>query len=228
MVKQRTRILAGLLVGIVVLAVIYLALGKYDDPFILVSGAFLLLDLGLACGVLWQITAEGKDGYLTNLAFPYVVRGALALSAGLSLAVTVLYLTGTWDFPLPWFVVLQILVFGFGAWKLLAVGAGRSEIDAVGARVKAQTGNWKLLMADAESLARETPEKARPDVQRVRDAIRFADPMSLPETAAIEQEISQKLVQLKKLALDGEDTTMVAQQLVNAVQDRATRQKLLK
>ena len=226
MSNLRKRILAGGLIGVAVLTGIYVLLGK--TPLVHAAYLFLLLDLVLFCGALWQLSLATKDCYLTGLAFPLALRWLLAVSAVLSLGAVAIQLTVGRNMPWVWFCMVQLLVLACAGWQMLAIGAGEEVIHNEEKQVQLQTFVWKMLRADSETAVLNAPVNAQPDFIRVRDAIRYADPMSIPEVASIEQDIQKKLKQMRDFATQGEDVSTLARQLESLVQERAVRMKLFK
>ena len=184
--------------------------------------------VALAGGALWQLSRVNKDGYLTGLAFPLGLRSALLVSGALSVAAVAFQLAGGWNLPWRWFCVIQLVVLALAGWRMLAIGAGEEVIQKTEEQVTARTAGWKMLRADSEALLLSAPSNAKADFQLVRDAIRYADPGSLPEVSTIEEEIRSHLKQMKELADGGEDTSAIARRIEQLVSERGTRLKLLK
>lgn len=223
--NYQKRILAAGLVAAAILTAVYILVDW--SPVIHCAYLFLLMDAGLACGALWQLSRVNKDGYLTGLAFPLALKGLLLAAAAAAVLVAALDLAG-WSMPWKWFCVIEIIILGVVCWRLLAIGAGEEVIQEVGNQVKTQTAVWMMLRADTEAFLCDAPAAAQPDFTRVRDVIRYADPMSIPEVTAIETDIQARLRQMRELATQGEDTSAIARQIENLVHDRANRLKLLK
>lgn len=223
--NQQERILAGGLIGAAILTAAYVLLDK--TPLIRVAYVFLLLDLALVAGSLWQLSKTNKEGYLAALSFPLGLTLPLFLSVSMVLMAVALSFLG-WEMPWRWLCVIQLIFLGVTGWRMLVIGAGEEVIQNVDEQVKVQTSTWELLRTDAEVFQCSVPATAQQDFVRVRDAIRYADPVSIPEVSPIEQKIQTLLQQMKTLADKGEDTTAIACQIENLVQDRAMRMKLLK
>lgn len=226
MSNHQKRILAGCGLGIMVLTAAYLPLAK--SPIVHWAYLFLLLNVVLFGGALWQLSRRSQNGYLTGVAFPLGLWSVLLVSAGVSVGAVALQLSGLWNVPWQWLVVVQLAVLAFAGWRMLAIGAGEEVIQKTDDLVMARTAGWKTLRADSEALLLSAPPKAKADFQLVRDAIRYADPSSLPEVSAIEEEIRSLLKQMKELAVSGEDTSSIARRIEQLVSERGTRLKLMK
>ncbi len=226
MTTQQQRILVGGLIGAAVPTAVFLLIPK--DALIVTLFLFLLLSVVVAVAALWQLSQANRETYLTTLAFPLALKGFLALEAGMAVAFCALHLSGGWSIPVTWYAALQVVLLAVTAWKLLAIGAAKEMIDDGGAGTKAATSAWKLLQADAEAvLPLATPESRR-EVEGVVEAIRYADPVSVPEVSALEEEIRSQIVRLKELASEKKEVSAVCQDIRDAVRDRATHLKALK
>jgi len=228
MTSQKKRIIAGCIVGIAVVTAFLLLLDM--TPLVICAYVFLLMDVLLAGGALWQLSNAGRKGYITGVVFPMALRPYLIFSLSLAVVMVSLEIGKVWTMPWTWYAAIQILALGFTAWKLLAIGAGHDEIHRVGEEVRAKVVSWKLLQADAEAILKETPEGLKSDISAVCDAIRHADPMSMPETASIEDGISRNVGELKSLVLEGktDEAKALCTKIRNAIRDRANRLKILK
>ena len=226
MTTQQKRILAGGLVGLVAATAVFIPLPKH--PLIVTAYLFLLLAVVVATAALWRLSLVNRETYLTTLAFPLALKASLALSVAAAVVFCALHLAGVWSMPVLWYVLLQIAVLCVTAWKLLLVGAGKEMIDAAGASTKAATGTWKLLVVDAEAaLAVAAPEACR-EVEGVVEALRYADPVSLPEVSELEEKVRERLARLKGLAQEQKDLSGLCQEIKDAVRERAARLKALK
>ncbi|MBR0459669.1 MAG: hypothetical protein IJJ26_10575 [Victivallales bacterium] len=226
--NQRKRIIAAGLVAFAIVTAIILLLPK--DVLVWCGYAALLLDVVFACACLLQLTARARDGFLTGVAFPLVLYSGLAVSAILSVACILLDVTGIWRMPWTWFFMLQVIVLGFVAWKALAIGAGQEAIQQVGAVARPNVSAWKQLLSQAEALRLEAPEGLREQIKKVCEAIRYADPISAPETVALQDSIAQNLSELKVLSKEGklEEAGEKCTRIQNLVRQRAELLKAVK
>lgn len=228
MITQQKRILAGAFIGIAILTAILIPLPK--DNLVFTAYVFLLLAVIISAASLWQLSVSGAKNYLTSLAFPLALKGYLVLTILLAIVVVTLDLTGTWHLSPLWYAVINIVITGFTAWKLLAIGAGQTAITRVGDEIKKQTDDWKMLLADTESLLTTVPASMKESVSEVRDVIRYADPISHPDIAKLDESIRTGVIQLKKLVAENNESEVSAlcQKIIDNVRDRSDRLKLLK
>lgn len=225
---QQKRILAAALVGIAIPSAILIPLQK--DNLVFTAYAFLLLAVVISAASLWQLSCGGSKNYLTGLAFPLALKLYLLSTIGMAVVFVVLDLTETWYLPPLWYSAIQVAIIGYTAWKLLAIGAGQAEIVRVGDAVKEQTSYWKMLLADTEMILTTIPSSMRKNVSEVRDAIRYADPISQPAIASIDESIRKAIAQLKNLINENKESEVsaVCKQIIGDVHDRSNRLKQLK
>ena len=225
---QQKRILAAALVGIAIPSAILIPLQK--DNLVFTAYAFLLLAVVISAASLWQLSCEGSKNYLTGLAFPLALKLYLLSTIGMAVVFVVLDLTETWYLPPLWYAAIQVAIIGFTTWKLLAIGAGQEEIVRVGDAVKEQTSNWKMLLADTETILTTIPSSMRKSLSEVRDAIRYADPISHSAIASLDESIFNAIAQLKNLISENKEAEVSAlcKQIIADVHDRTSRLKRLK
>ena len=127
--------------------------------------------------------------------------------------------------------VVAIIIFACALGKLLKKTAARELIEQRGEQVKQQTQFIKLLTADAESLVSAAKtEETKVIAKKVYEAIRYSDPMSVPELDDIEAQIRTKFAMLVD-AIKNDDielTTASAKELINLVNDRNNKCRVLK
>lgn len=81
---------------------------------------------------------------------------------------------------------------------MIASDVGRSEIERVSAKVQEKTFYIKQLQADVELLAgAETDTATKSALTRLVEKIRYFDPMSDEQLAAVEDRITAKIAELK-------------------------------
>ena len=106
-----------------------------------------------------------------------------------------------------------------------------SAIEAVDKKIKVQTAFLSILIADAEALVNEAEDEAAKKVcTEVYEAIRYSDPMSVPECQDIESKISEYFVLFKDAVENNqqEDIRKNSKLLLNSIAQRNTRIKMLK
>ena len=228
MTNHQKRILAGTLVGMAIPTAIYLVLPK--TPIVHTAYVFLLFSAVLAGASLWRISTGLQRDYLTNLAFPLALKWYLSATVVLAVVFTLLDLLGTLSMEWTWYAALQVILLCFTAWRLLSIGAGQEVINHVGENVQSKVTSWKMIQADANAILLSATGELRKDVAAVHDAIRYAEPMSKPEIASIDEAISRDVAELKGLVQDGkaDEVYALSLQIQNMIQDRANRLKILK
>ncbi|MBQ7177964.1 MAG: hypothetical protein IJS08_11175 [Victivallales bacterium] len=222
------RIIAAVVVGIAIVSAIYIPIHK--DAVVHTACVSLLLAVFLSGASLWQLENKVKEDYITNLAFPLALKSYLCVTAVMAVLFVLLDLTGVWAIQFSWYAALQVIIIGITAWKVLAIGAAQEAILQTGEQVQANVSNWKLILADVDAMLKTVPNDIRRDVSEVRDAIRYADPMSRPEVEPQEKEISAILGQLKETLRENksDEAKKLCAQIKDAVADRANRLKILK
>jgi len=228
MTSHQKRILAGTLVGMAIPTAIYLVLPK--TPIVHTAYVFLLFSAVLAGASLWRISIGARQDYLTNLAFPLSLKQYLSATVAIAIVFILLDLLGTWSMEWTWYAALQVILLCFTAWRLLSIGAGQEVINHVGENVQEKVTSWKMIQADANAILLSAAGELHKDVAAVHDAIRYADPMSKPEIASIDEAISRDVAELKGLVQDGkaDEVHALSLQILNRIQDRANRLKILK
>ena len=222
------RIIAAVVVGIAVVTAVYIPMNK--DAVVHTAYATLVLAALISGASLWQLTRIAARDYITSIAFPLALKAYLIATLGMAVLFVLLDLAGIWSIQVKWYLALQTIVIGLTAWKLLALGAGQDAIRQVDEEVQQKVTNWKLVQADAEAVLQSAPSSMRKDISALRDAIRYADPMSKPEVAAQEEELVAGIETLKTLVAENkaDDASALCTRLQNVIRDRANRLKILK
>ncbi len=116
------------------------------------------------------------------------------------------------------------IIMAFGAVSVIKAKAAAETVSAIDEKVKVQTSFIRELTTRAESVmtAAQTPE-LKAEAKKVYEAIRYSDPMSGEELAAVESEIAEKFDEFEKRANPASASEVIA--LVNK---RAALCKLLK
>lgn len=227
MSKQKLRIIAAGLIAIAALTALLIAL-----PFAsltLAAYLFIVADIILFLATFWQIADSGIGRYLTNAAFVLAIRPWVLVSAALSVIFPVLELASIYSMPIVWFCVIQIFVFAVAGIVMLVIGAGQEEIERQQNQKEQTTSTWKMLRCDIEAIMARTPAEFRRSVGTVRDAIRFASPVSYPALASLEHTIRGDISALGVLIDGGHDgVEALCMKICEEVKDRSNRLKTLK
>ena len=223
---QKARIVAATVFAASAASVFFIASQK--TLLAIVSYIFLLADTAIASAMLWQ-TATGKIGkYLANAAMALALKSGLALSVAVCIAFPILEAVGLFAMPVKWFCVIQCLLFAAMGMTALAIGAGGGEISRVGNSREAATGNWKALRADIESIAASAPQEIRREIEEVRDAMRYANPMM--SSGDHEMIIGHDLIELGSLIDERrfDEARSLCAKITGMVRERSIRQKLVR
>jgi hypothetical protein len=203
--RNSIRITIAALLGVAVLIVIAL-FGR--------STAVLWFSFG--CCV-WALTAfaismycwsKGKGTkYILNAVFPGQIMWYLLIVLAVSFVLTIIDQIGIF-IPLLLCGLVQLVIFVFFAWRVLALGAAREAIIAVEENVKLRSISWKMMIVDIASIRDRADAACRSAVECACDKIRFADPMEHPMVADITDKICAKIAALGE-AVDKKETDSV-------------------
>ena len=226
---QKLRIVAAGLLAIAVLAALLYALPATKTALTLVACLFLVADIVLFLATFWQIADSGMGRYLTNAAFVLALRPWVLISAALSVIFSILELAAIYSMPVVWFCVIQIAVFAIAGIVMLVIGAGQEEIERQQARKELVTKDWKMLRCIIEAVMSRTPPELKRPVGSVRDAIRYASPVSYPALDSIEDVIRRDVAALGLLIDERHDgVEALCRKICDEVKDRANLLKTLK
>lgn len=223
---HKSRIFVGFVVWALVFSGFLIAMPK--TPLLWACWGFILLAGLLAAAALLPFTDGKMSDYLTNLLQPRVLLLGVILSTLCSIIVAALEYFAAYVMPVAWFCVLQLLILGITAIRLLFVGSASQAIRNVENHVKENTFDWKMLRLDMDAIHRTSPSlKCVSDLQ---EAFRYADPMTHPGVSAIEETLRQELAQLKELCAAGkeEEIASLCTKMQNDIRDRGERLKMLK
>ena len=226
--QHQKRILAGVLIAFAIVSALYIPIPK--SPVVHTAYASLLLGALIAGASLWQLSGTSRHDYVTALAFPLALKAYLTTTVAMAVTFVALDLAGIWSISFSWYAALQMILLGFTAWKLLAIGAAADAIRQLDEHVQPNVTNWRLLQADAEAILRTAPSGIQRDVSDMRDAIKYADPMSCMEVLAQDREIEKCLGELRELLRSNkvEEAKSLCSRIADVVRDRANRLKILK
>lgn len=168
---------------------------------VLFSFGTIVLSIVITAVSLLKIVKDDKKNLIVNAAMPFVLDGYLFWTIFFAILFVLLeYFCIFSGFAATViFLILQLLAAVVASWKVFLVSAGQEEIIRQDEEIVIQTSFWKQLTAEANALLGKTPVEAKKNVQRVVEAIRYADPRSLPGVAVLEEEIRENLIALGKL-----------------------------
>ena len=122
-------------------------------------------------------------------------------------------------------IILVLVIIAYA--RAIAVPAA---IEAIDKQIKVQTAFTKILIADSEALMNNAPEEYKKSCTEVYEAIRYSDPMSVPECQDVEGKINEYFVLYKDAVENNnkEETNKYAKLLLSAINQRNSRIKMLK
>ncbi len=133
--------------------------------------------------------------------------------------------------PFQFGVVINSILLGACLLGLVAIEIGTEEIERIDEKVKDKVVYIKSLQADVDSIIdRTSDESAKKALTDLAEAIRYSDPMSSPQLAAIENKMAAKVSALSEQLEQSDSSTINAmcnevQQLIN---ERNRKCKILK
>ena len=226
--SYQKRTLVAAVVSILVLTALLLLIPK--TPLVITGYLFSILGIVEFFGSLVYLAGSTKKDYLVNTAFPFVTRGYAVMAIAFSILIAALEYFDVWTMKTSWFAFVQILFAAGLILMLLMLSSGKELVETAGEKVAVNYSNWKLLLADVEAALAKTAPESRKDVAAVRDAVKYADPMSNPAVDGLEQEIRGNIAGLARLVEEKKapDITALCVTIQGQIRDRANRLKLLK
>ena len=223
------RILLAAVITILIWTAIFIFLPQ-KGMLVSFGYSFGLLGMVEFFGTLLLWARGGKGKYLTNVAFPLHSKVYLFANILLTVIIVSLHFFGIWTMPVKLFIVLHFLLLGIFLWQLLSMDAGQEKIEEVGRKVDEQSCDWKMFRADADALMDNVSNEFQKDVSAVRDAIRYADPMTPSELKGMDDEIRSQFFALKAAISqkDSKSTHALAVDLQEKIRERGNKLKALK
>lgn len=208
MKKNNFRILLGGAIGVVILTVLFFLLPR--DGVLITAYVFALFAVAVMCiSLLWTANRSGGE-YVTSAAYPLATYQYVALNIAVSVIIVALKHFEFYTLSVGWFFFIHVLILGVFGWKILAMDAGREIIEERGAEVIAKTSNWKKLVMDLTSIASIADAEVKSQVTVVKDAARYADPMTCSELFEIESTIAEKVAELNAAVKSHRNTEIPA------------------
>lgn len=153
----------------------------------------------------------------------FVALGVMLVVGGICMAFPHMLL---WVGVIACFVALAVNIVAYA--KVAIPVAIISEVDE---KVKRQTNYIRMLSADADALASSARGKAyESEVKQVYEAIRYSDPMSIPELEALEEKIANQFELFKNAVKTGESDNVYSlkEGLLSLIAERNAKVKALK
>lgn len=226
--KNFSRIIVGSLLGVAFLTVLMILL---KTNALLWAGyiwsIWALVTFAIAMGF-WATGSKLK--YILYAAYPQIVSSYLIATVLITLFFCGLSYAGFWTIPWGWFCLIEFAVLAITVWKLQAVDTAKDEILVVEEKIKLNTVDWKMLIADISAVVDKTAGSDKKIVERAFEAIRFADSVTHSAVRGIEENIKNRILELDDLAESGNSEKIAdnCAAIERLVKERATKLMLLK
>ncbi|MGI5832871.1 MAG: hypothetical protein ACOX6D_10160 [Thermoguttaceae bacterium] len=128
-------------------------------------------------------------------------------------------------------IIVCVVILAFSAIAVIQTVWASGEVQKIDENVKAQTSFIKNLIVQAESiLANASAETIRSECKKVRDAVRYSDPMSNSTLSMIETKITVKMDELSAIVGigDAEKVKEIAGKVVVLLDDRNKKCRALR
>lgn len=128
-------------------------------------------------------------------------------------------------------IIIDMLVLAFYAMAITKATAAADIINTVETKVNEKTSYIKTLSVEANSLiSRANSDETKALAKKVYEAIRYSDPMSVPELIEYEERIEREFSAFANSIKDDdiELATISAEEVINLVDERNNKVKLMK
>lgn len=189
-------------------------------------GFIILMFVGNLLCSLFFFKEENRNKTFLKLSVMHYAFGALVAS----LIVGAIAMTVS---AIPYWVgiIVDVLILAFYAIAIVKSVAAADIINTVEHKVKEKTAYIRMLTVDAESLiSRAKSDETKALAKKVYEAVRYSDPMSLPQLNDIETQIKNEFAAFSD-AIKNDDTVLAessAEELINLVNDRNNKCIVLK
>ena len=227
--SHNKRIFLGAVIAVIVITVPVFLITPVSG--VLIAAYVAALAAAAAVTTALYLAVNRKTGlFVTTAGLTLVVWRYAIFNILYSGVILDLYCTGAWKISLGWFVFGHILLAALYGWKFLAGDAGREEIEKREIKVRESIANWKHLQLKTSALASRAKEPVKKAVESVRDAVRYADPVTSPQLEEIEMEIERNIDLLSQTIQLGEDeeTEHLVNDLLLQIKQRNAMAKSLK
>lgn len=189
------------LTTVAVLSALLFLLNVSRTSYFLLAYGFTLLAATTLFGVIFYYLSGGKRSFRefpANAPYGYIAIQYLIIECALAAAMW--FIGGATNLPVKYFIAAEVvLAVIFGVRFALAFGAKR--YTAGGEQARAQdAGRWRALTAELQALLRQAaPDSAEAQsLKRLAEAVRFSDPIGLPETDALDAQISDAVTAIRR------------------------------
>ena len=193
--------------------------------------AYLFTIVAIIAQIAVPLLALQRRGELRDafLGLPVFTVGILYLLIQVILGLLIMVIR---PFPLPWAIVIQLLLLAAYAVLVISALLVKGHVEAVERRNSQRTVFMKIFRSDVEILAgKVTDPQVKKAVEHLAEQARYADPTSNEALGSIEHQISDQFFVLQGMIEEGKDAEVVIQavrSLESLVKERSIRCKLLK
>jgi hypothetical protein len=111
--------------------------------------------------------------------------------------------------PFQYGIVLNVILFGVCMIGLIATDITKEEVERIEEKVKGKVFYIKMLQDDIEGMSNQVADEiTKLTLNDLAEAIRYSDPMTSPQLAAIENKIEAKVAVLSE-AVDAMDLSKI-------------------
>ncbi len=228
MSKNRIRIYLVILILFALFSVIAFAIPFERNTVFWMSYAFAAV--ALAAQLVLQpraLDADGHDVRSKFYGFPLARIAAAYLAVQLVLSLVFMILCQSVEITSWVPLVAYVLILGIAAIGFIAADAVKDEVVRQESVQKANAGAMRALQARAASLAGQCGDaETKKALEKLADALRYADPVSSAATAEAEEKLAALLGELESAALDRRDFAAAAALCARASALLAERNRL--
>ncbi len=135
------------------------------------------------------------------------------------------------NIPFQYGIVLNAILFGACTIGLIATDIAKVEIERIDLKVTGKVLYINSLLTDIENLVNRAPDEVTQKLlKNLAEVIRYSDPMSSPQLAAIENEIESKVTGLKDVLATSDSSIIKSScdELQQLIAERNTKCKTMK
>ena len=169
---------------------------------------------------------EGLKSKVYGVPLIYVVVWYLVIQLVLGLLEMGLYFI-----PFQYSMALNTILLGAFLIGLITAEAGKEEVERIDVKIKEKVFYIKSLQADVECLMDKTPDDImKKALKDLAETIRYSDPMSSPQLAAIENKIEARVAVLAETVEKADSSAIKAlcNELHQLFAERNRKCKILK
>ncbi len=222
------RIYLGAVVAVVILTALLFLLPLHG--VLITAYVFAIAGLaGFTLALHWA-SCRRQGLYVTTAAVPLLIFNYLVFDLILGTLVVAAYHFNIFRMSVGWFIFAELLLAGIFIWKLLALDAGKEKIEEVEVRVQEKSSGWRQMCLKISNISLEADAGMIKDIAAVRDAMRYADPVTEPELTEIETAIEKNITRLSSAiqAGDNETTRKISGEILLQIKQRSEITKSLK